>query len=209
MAGLAQSEAEQASQVATDAIEAISRMEQSSQEISNIIGLINKISMQTNILSLNAGVEAARAGEFGRGFAVVASEIRALAERSANASKEIAALITKAAADVISGATQVHNAREALERITSQVIEINEVITKIATESQSQSAGLNEVKVAIRSLEQTTLKNAAIAEESAATAQKLVMMSNELSRDVSIFKMDSNARNIASNPLLNVNNVDY
>ena len=209
MAGLAQSEAEQASQVATDAIEAISRMEQSSQEISNIIGLINKISMQTNILSLNAGVEAARAGEFGRGFAVVASEIRALAERSANASKEIAALITKAAADVISSATQVHNAREALERITSQVIEINEVITKIATESQSQSAGLNEVKVAIRSLEQTTLKNAAIAEESAATAQKLVMMSNELSRDVSIFKIDSNARNIASNPLLNVNNVDY
>ena len=194
MASLAQSEAEQASKITADAIEAINRMEQSSKEIDNIIGLINNISMQTNILSLNAGVEAARAGEFGRGFAVVASEIRALAERSAKASKEIAALITKAAADVISGATQVHNAREALERITSQVIAINEATTKIATETQSQSAGLNEVKVAIRSLEKTTLENAAIAEESANTAQRLVIMSNELSDDVSIFKIDSASR---------------
>lgn len=194
MAGLAQSEAEQASKITADAIDAINRMEKSSTKIADIIGLINNISMQTNILSLNAGVEAARAGEFGRGFAVVASEIRALAERSAKASKEIAALITTAAADVISGATQVHNAGEALERITSQVIAINEATTKIATETQSQSAGLNEVKVAIRSLEKTTLENAAIAEESANAAQRLVIMSNELSDDVSIFKIDSASR---------------
>ncbi|MFT8371937.1 methyl-accepting chemotaxis protein [Acetobacter sp.] len=188
MAVSAQSDAEQASQIVADAIEAISRIEKSSQEISNTISVINKISMQTNILSLNASVEAARAGGDGRGFAVVASEVRALAERSANACKEIASLITKAAEDVMSGVTQVHRAGEALQRITSQVRDMNAVITTIATASQAQSAGLDEVKIAIRSLEQTTLKNTAISEESAAAAYELVTIADELAQSVASFK---------------------
>lgn len=209
MAATARSDAEQASKVATDAIEAIGRIEKSSHEISNIIVLINKISMQTNILSLNAGVEAARAGEFGRGFAVVASEIRALAERSAKASKEIAELITKAAADVMSGVTQVHTARESLDRITDQVININKIIRTIASASQTQSSGLNEVKVAISSLEQTTLKNAEIAEKSAKTAHKLVSMSDELSKDVSVFNVKNNYQRQDKKILSNNYEEDY
>ncbi|MFT8645781.1 methyl-accepting chemotaxis protein [Gluconacetobacter sp.] len=194
MAASAQSDAEQASQIVAEAIAAISRIEKSSQEISNIIGVINKISMQTNILSLNASVEAARAGDYGRGFAVVASEVRALAERSTNAGKEIAGLITKAAEDVMSGVTQVHRAGEALQRITSQVSDMNGVISRIATASQAQSAGLDEVKIAIRSLEQTTLKNATIAEESAATAHNLVTMADELAQSVASFKTKAETR---------------
>nr|WP_259657208.1 methyl-accepting chemotaxis protein [Gluconacetobacter dulcium] len=194
MAASAQSDAEQASQIVAEAIAAISRIEKSSQEISNIIGVINKISMQTNILSLNASVEAARAGDYGRGFAVVASEVRALAERSTNAGKEIAGLITKAAEDVMSGVTQVHRAGEALQRITSQVSDMNGVISRIATASQAQSAGLDEVKIAIRSLEQTTLKNATIAEESAATAHNLVTMADELAQSVASFKTKTETR---------------
>lgn len=187
----AQLDANQASQIVAESIAAIGRIEKSAQEISNIIGLITQISRQTNILSLNASVEAARAGQYGRGFAVVASEVRALAEHSASAGREISMLITKATEDVMSGVTLVHKAGEALHRITSQVNDINAVITTIAMASKDQSTGLDEVKIAIKSLEQTALKNTEIAEESATTAHKLVTMADELKRDVSIFKINT------------------
>lgn len=190
-----QSDTEQASQIVADAIDTISQIKKSSQKISNIIGIIKKISMHTNILSLNAGAEVAKAGDDGRGFAVVASEVCALAEHSANASKEIATLITKAAEDIMSSVTQVHRAGEALQRITSQIRDMNGVITTIATASQAQSAGLDEVKLAIRGLEQTTLKSTAISEDSwcayvqsTTTAYKLVTIADELAQSVATFK---------------------
>lgn len=191
MAETAQSDAERASQIVNEAVAAIGRIEKSSQEISSIIDVINNISFQTNILALNASVEAARAGSHGRGFAVVASEVRALAQRSTDSGKEITALIARAAADVKEGVQQVRDAGEALQRIASQVGEINSIITTIATSSQSQSTSLGEINSAISGIEQTTLKNAAVAEQSAAGAHNLVTMADELARLVALFRVNS------------------
>nr|WP_281374910.1 globin-coupled sensor protein [Gluconacetobacter sacchari] len=189
LAEAARSGADRAGHVVSEAVEAIGRIEQSSQEISKIIDVINTISLQTNMLALNAGVEAARAGNHGRGFAVVATEVRALAQRSADAGRTIAALIKRAGAEVQAGVACVRETGESLRNIASLISDIDGTIATIATASQAQSASLREVSITIGGLGQTTLQNAAVAEQSAAGAHNLVVTADELERLVAVFQL--------------------
>jgi methyl-accepting chemotaxis protein len=148
-------------------------IEKSSSEISNIIGVIDEIAFQTNLLALNAGVEAARAGEAGKGFAVVAQEVRELAQRSANAAKEIKTLINASTSQVQSGVDLVGNAGKALETIVREVQEINRHIDAIVTSSREQSTGLQEINTAINTIDQGTQQNAAMVEEQTAASHGL------------------------------------
>ncbi|KQR32034.1 UNVERIFIED_ORG: methyl-accepting chemotaxis protein [Agrobacterium larrymoorei] len=159
--------------VVRDAVTAMGRIEQASREISQIINVIDEIAFQTNLLALNAGVEAARAGEAGKGFAVVAQEVRELAQRSANAAKDIKALITKSGEEVGSGVTLVRQTGTALEDIETRILSINDHIHSIATAAQEQATGLQEVNTAINQMDQVTQRNAAMVEETSAATHKL------------------------------------
>ncbi len=159
--------------VVRDAVNAMGRIEQASREISQIINVIDEIAFQTNLLALNAGVEAARAGEAGKGFAVVAQEVRELAQRSANAAKDIKALITKSGHEVGNGVTLVQQTGAALDEIETRVLSINDHIHSIATAAKEQSTGLQEVNTAINQMDQVTQRNAAMVEETSAATHKL------------------------------------
>jgi len=161
----------------------------SAQQISRIIGVIDEIAFQTNLLALNAGVEAARAGDAGRGFAVVASEVRALAQRSAEAAKEIKQLISTSTAQVGQGVDLVAETGRSLERIIAQVTEINEVVTAIASGAKEQSIGLHEVNTAINEMDHVTQQNAAMVEESTAAARSLSQEAAELAKLVNQFRI--------------------
>ncbi|MDX7953551.1 PAS domain-containing methyl-accepting chemotaxis protein [Lichenihabitans sp. Uapishka_5] len=185
----AKSDAEQSSVVVGRAVKAMTGIETSSQQIGQIIGVIDEIAFQTNLLALNAGVEAARAGEAGRGFAVVASEVRALAQRSAEAAKEIKALIAASAQHVGSGVQLVGETGHSLQRIMAQVTEINAVVTDIAASAQEQSTGLDQVNTAINQMDQVTQQNAAMAEESTADSKSLAQETEELANLVGRFRI--------------------
>jgi methyl-accepting chemotaxis protein len=169
----ARNNAEQSGIIVEDAVRAMEGIEKSSSEISNIIGVIDEIAFQTNLLALNAGVEAARAGEAGKGFAVVAQEVRELAQRSANAAKEIKTLINASTSQVQSGVDLVGNAGKALETIVREVQEINRHIDAIVTSSREQSTGLQEINTAINTIDQGTQQNAAMVEEQTAASHGL------------------------------------
>ena len=169
----ARGNAEQSGIIVEDAVRAMEGIEKSSSEISNIIGVIDEIAFQTNLLALNAGVEAARAGEAGKGFAVVAQEVRELAQRSANAAKEIKTLINASTSQVQSGVDLVGNAGKALETIVREVQEINRHIDAIVTSSREQSTGLQEINTAINTIDQGTQQNAAMVEEQTAASHGL------------------------------------
>ncbi|MDX7953649.1 methyl-accepting chemotaxis protein [Lichenihabitans sp. Uapishka_5] len=154
-------DAEQSGDVVGRAVQAMSAIESSSQQISQIIGVIDEIAFQTNLLALNAGVEAARAGEAGRGFAVVASEVRALAQRSAEAAKDIKGLISASRGHVDQGVALVGETGKALERIVGQVTAVSRIISDIAASAQEQAAGLDQVNTAINQMDQVTQQNAA------------------------------------------------
>jgi methyl-accepting chemotaxis protein len=175
----AKDDAEKGGKVVRKAVEAMGGIEKSSRQISQIIGVIDEIAFQTNLLALNAGVEAARAGDAGRGFAVVAAEVRALAQRSAGAAKEIKGLISESTTQVGQGVSLVAETGKSLERIITQVGEINRVVSDIAAGSQEQSTGLHQVNTAINQMDQMTQQNAAMAEQSTAASQSL---SQEASR---------------------------
>jgi methyl-accepting chemotaxis protein len=181
--------AERSAAVVREAIEAMSQIEKSSQQIGQIIGLIDEIAFQTNLLALNAGVEAARAGEAGRGFAVVASEVRALAQRSTSAAKEIKALITSSGQQVEQGVDRVAATGEALALIVTQVSEINQVVAEIAASSHEQATALHEVNTAINQMDQATQQNAAMVEQSTAAAHALSEETEELRRLIETFRV--------------------
>ena len=157
--------AEASGEVVREAVAAMSQIEKSSEQISQIIGVIDEIAFQTNLLALNAGVEAARAGDAGKGFAVVASEVRALAQRSSDAAKEIKTLISASSQHVETGVGLVGRAGDALEDIASKVVEISELVSTISSSTQEQATALKEVNVAMNQMDQVTQQNAAMVEE--------------------------------------------
>ena len=176
-------------EVVNQAVQAMSAIETSSQKITRIIGVIDEIAFQTNLLALNAGVEAARAGEAGRGFAVVAQEVRELAQRSANAAREIKGLIDKSFEDVVLGVSLVNRTGEALSSIGEQVHSINEHITAIATSAQEQSTGVNEINTAVSNMDRVTQQNAQMVQETYRSTQNLTQASDTLAQLVSRFKV--------------------
>jgi methyl-accepting chemotaxis protein len=180
-------DAERSGEVVKRAISAMSAIEGSSKEISNIIGVIDDIAFQTNLLALNAGVEAARAGDAGKGFAVVAQEVRELAQRSANAAKEIKALINTSSDQVRQGVKLVGETGEALTGIVAQVENINLNVTAIVESSREQAIGLKEINQAVISMDQGTQQNAAMVEQSTAASHNLATEVEALNRLLATF----------------------
>ncbi|MGQ2967674.1 methyl-accepting chemotaxis protein [Rhizobium sp. TH135] len=190
VAAQANTSATQSSDVVAKAEDAMRRIEGSSQQISNIIGVIDEIAFQTNLLALNAGVEAARAGEAGKGFAVVAQEVRELAQRSANAAKEIKALIQNSSTEVAGGVDLVRKTGEALRTIGGFITEMNTHMDAIAISAKEQATGLSEVNHAVNSMDQTTQQNAAMVEESNAASGALATEAAKLRDLISHFTID-------------------
>ncbi|WP_340313036.1 globin-coupled sensor protein [Rhizorhabdus argentea] len=186
----ARKDAEGGEAVVRSAIETMANVEKSSAEISQIVGLIDGISFQTNLLALNAGVEAARAGDAGRGFAVVANEVRALAQRSADAARNIKSLITASSAQVGAGVQLVGETGEMLQRIAGRIQEISTLVSGIASTSQGQATGISEVNVAVGSIDRAIQQNAAAIEEATGAARSLSSEANRLVELVGHFSLD-------------------
>ena len=186
----AKADAERSGEIVEQAVEAMSEIDRSARKVSQIIGVIDEIAFQTNLLALNAGVEAARAGDAGRGFAVVASEVRALAQRSADAAREIKSLISASSRQVSSGVALVNETGAALKRIVLQVVDINDVVSNIATTTQDQATALQQVNTAVNQMDQATQKNAAMAEQSTAASHNLARESEVLARLIGSFELD-------------------
>jgi methyl-accepting chemotaxis protein len=175
--------------VVRNAIQAMERIESSSSKIRQIIDVIDQIAFQTNLLALNAGVEAARAGEAGKGFAVVAQEVRELAQKSATAARDIGQLITASASDVENGVALVLKTGESLELIQGNIQSINEHIGAIVNSSREQSSRLTEINSAVGGLDQVTQQNAAMVEETSASAHSLSKEAEVLTRQISHFSV--------------------
>ncbi|MER2635839.1 MAG: PAS domain-containing methyl-accepting chemotaxis protein, partial [Rhizobiaceae bacterium] len=178
----ARTDAEHSGEVVEKAVAAMSNIEASSRQVGQIIGVIDEIAFQTNLLALNAGVEAARAGEAGRGFAVVASEVRSLAQRSAEAAKEIKGLISASGRQVDEGVQLVKETGGALQRIVRHVNEISDIVATMATSAHEQATALSEVNVAVGQMDQVTQQNAAMVEETAAASRSLAQETDNLNR---------------------------
>jgi methyl-accepting chemotaxis protein len=172
-----------------DTVQAMSGIETSSKQIGTIIGVIDEIAFQTNLLALNAGVEAARAGDAGRGFAVVATEVRALAQRSADAAKEIKALIAASEHQVETGVKLVSETGQALGRIVAQVTQLNGLVMELAASAKEQATGLGEVNSAVNQMDRVTQQNAAMVEQSTAASHSLSDEAEELARLVGQFRI--------------------
>jgi methyl-accepting chemotaxis protein len=182
-------EAEQSTSIVRDAVAAMGGIEKSAQEISQIVGVIDEIAFQTNLLALNASVEAARAGDAGKGFAVVASEVRALAQRSASAAKEIKTLIDASTVEVEKGVALVGQTGGALQRMATEISRVTGLVAEIAGAAQEQSSGLQEVNAAVGEMDQATQQNAAMAEQSTAAAHSLSQEADRLSALVARFQL--------------------
>ena len=193
MVGHAKSNAENGGNVVRRAVEAMSAIESSSSRIAKITGVIDDIAFQTNLLALNAGVEAARAGDAGRGFAVVASEVRALAQRSSDAAREISDLISDSGTHVKTGVKLVADTGEALKAIVISVTDISTQVSEIAVSAREQSSGLAEINAAVNQLDQVTQQNAAMFEETTAASHALTAEAEALSRAMALFKSSTGA----------------
>ncbi|MDW4496637.1 methyl-accepting chemotaxis protein [Sulfitobacter sp. D35] len=187
MSANAKVNAEDGGAVARDAVKAMDEIRSSSLEISKITTVIDDIAFQTNLLALNAGVEAARAGEAGRGFAVVATEVRALAQRSSEAAREINTLISNSSDHVQHGVDLVDRTGKALDAIVTSVSEISNRMSAIAASSREQSAGLNEINSAMNDLDHVTQQNAAMFEETTAASHALISEADALAGAVARF----------------------
>jgi methyl-accepting chemotaxis protein len=182
-------DAERSGDVVRQTVGAMDGIESSSKQITNIISVIDEIAFQTNLLALNAGVEAARAGDAGRGFAVVATEVRALAQRSADAAKEIKALISASGAQVATGVKLVSETGHALGRIVTQVSQLNGLVVELAASAKEQATGLGEVNAAVNQMDQVTQQNAAMVEQATAASHGLSGEAQELARLVGQFRI--------------------
>ncbi|WP_311222789.1 MULTISPECIES: methyl-accepting chemotaxis protein [unclassified Acidovorax] len=190
--------AQRGGDVVTQVVSTMEDIQQSSRKIADIIGVIDGIAFQTNILALNAAVEAARAGEQGRGFAVVASEVRSLAQRSAEAAKEIKQLIGTSVQKVEAGSLLVADAGTTMGDIVRSVQRVNDMIGEITAAASEQSSGVGQVNQSVGQLDQMTQQNAALVEESAAAAQSLREQAEQLARTVSVFKVPASVTNVAA-----------
>ena len=185
--------AEQGGAVVAEVVETMKGINNSSHQIADIISVIDSIAFQTNILALNAAVEAARAGEQGRGFAVVAGEVRTLAQRSAEAAKEIKALITTSVERVEQGTQLVDKAGTTMADIVAAIRRVTDIMAEISAASQEQSQGVAQVGEAVTQMDQTTQQNAALVEESAAAAGSLRKQAQDLVQAVAVFQLPANA----------------
>jgi methyl-accepting chemotaxis protein len=185
--------AKSGSGVAQETMSAMQRIAKSSGEIVQIIGVIDEIAFQTNLLALNAGVEAARAGDAGKGFAVVASEVRALAQRSAQAAREIKALIKTSETEVVTGGKLVGESSKALAGIVSDIERINTLMREVAQSQQEQSTALSEINSAVSHLDQSTQQNAAMAEQISASSKTMAQSASDLAGLINQFKMHGGA----------------
>ena len=188
-------EASEGGAVVARAVQAMAAIARSAQEIAQIINVIDGIAFQTNLLALNAGVEAARAGEAGRGFAVVATEVRALAQRSAGAAKDIKALISVSSEQVGAGVTLVGETGSLLDHIVGQIGDITALVTSIAASAEQQAMRIATVNASVGEMDRMTQQNAAMSEETTAAARSLANEARELSQVVSRFGTE--ARNAA------------
>ncbi|KQM63436.1 hypothetical protein ASE75_13425 [Sphingomonas sp. Leaf17] len=188
--------------IVREAVDAMAGIERASAEIGDIIAVIDGIAFQTNLLALNAGVEAARAGDAGRGFAVVASEVRALAQRSADAAKDVKAKITASARQVEAGVALVNDTGGALLRIVGRITEIDGLVAQIASAAQQQASGLQQVNIAVGEMDSVTQQNAAMVEQSAAAARNLADEARVLAAQVARFHLAAGAsQSPASSPV--------
>ncbi|MFJ5369773.1 methyl-accepting chemotaxis protein, partial [Bosea sp. CER48] len=176
--------------IVKDAVEAMARIEGASKRISEITDVIDGIAFQTNLLALNAAVEAARAGEAGRGFAVVAAEVRALAQRSAEAAKDITGLIASSDVEVAEGVKLVRQAGETLSRIVAASAKVSSTVEEIASAAGEQANGIDEMSQTVSHMDEITQQNAALAEQSAASARTLLDQIEQLNRLVAAFRTE-------------------
>lgn len=186
----AKSDATTSGQVVNSAMTAMDKISSSSQKITQVTSVIEDLAFQTNLLALNAGVEAARAGEAGRGFAVVASEVRALAQRSSDAAKEINALIHESAENVVSGVDLVEKAGVSFESLIGEFDKVSKSVSAIALAAREQSVGLDEINTAVDQLDGVTQKNAAVATQVHGTGKTMVREANKLMQVSASFRVD-------------------
>jgi methyl-accepting chemotaxis protein len=182
--------ATRSNEVMLQVVGTMGNISESSRRVAEIIDLIDNVAFRTNILALNAAVESARAGEHGRGFAVVAGEVRSLAQRSAEAAKEIRTLIGDSARTVQAGGLLATQAGQAIDGLREQVRQVSDLVALITAASVEQGTGINQVSDAVTQLDRATQQNAALVEESAAAAASLQQQAEDMARIVAVFRLD-------------------